>query len=128
MGCVVLFPGVVPFHGDRAIDRPDDDTAVLRTEPVTAPPPTPQCRHEERALAYVRSAVLNGCRSEFRRRKASRRQFPEAQGEQVIATGSSSPANVWAFTNDDQAMRWNGRPAAADRAAAVVPARCRRRT
>ena len=26
----------------------------------------------ERALAYVTSAVLNGCRSEFRRRKASR--------------------------------------------------------
>jgi RNA polymerase sigma-70 factor (sigma-E family) len=32
----------------------------------------------DRALAYVRSAVLNGCRSEFRRRKTSRNQLPDA--------------------------------------------------
>jgi RNA polymerase sigma-70 factor (sigma-E family) len=32
----------------------------------------------DKALAYVRSAVLNGCRSEFRRRKRSRDQLPDA--------------------------------------------------
>ena len=31
----------------------------------------------DRALAYVRSAVLNGCRSEFRRSKASRNELPD---------------------------------------------------
>jgi RNA polymerase sigma-70 factor (sigma-E family) len=34
-------------------------------------------RDTDRALGYVRSAVLNGCRSEFRRRKASRHQLPD---------------------------------------------------
>ena len=36
-----------------------------------------QLRDTERALSYVRSAVLNGCRSEFRRRRVSRGQPPE---------------------------------------------------
>ncbi|MEP7025362.1 MAG: sigma factor [Actinomycetota bacterium] len=35
-------------------------------------------RDEDKALSYVRSAVLNGCRSEFRRRTATRRQPPDA--------------------------------------------------
>jgi RNA polymerase sigma-70 factor (sigma-E family) len=34
-------------------------------------------RDDASALAYVRSAVLNGCRSEFRRRKVSRRQLSD---------------------------------------------------
>jgi RNA polymerase sigma-70 factor (sigma-E family) len=34
-------------------------------------------RDTDRALSYARSAVLNGCRSEFRRRKASRHQLPD---------------------------------------------------
>jgi len=37
-----------------------------------------QLHDTDKALAYVRSAVLNGCRSEFRRRKTSRPQLPDA--------------------------------------------------
>ena len=34
--------------------------------------------------------------------------FPGRPGEQVVAAQASSAANVWAFTSDNRALRWNG--------------------
>lgn len=39
-----------------------------------------QLHDTDRALSYVRSAVVNGCRSEFRRRKSLRRHLPDPPG------------------------------------------------
>jgi hypothetical protein len=38
----------------------------------------------------------------------TRRAFPGKVNEPVVSASSSSATNVWAFTFDDQAVRWNG--------------------
>ena len=38
----------------------------------------------------------------------ARQAFPGKRGEEVVAAASSSPTNVWAFTSDHRALRFNG--------------------
>jgi len=47
-------------------------------------------RDTDRALAYVRSAVVNGCRSEFRRRKSARGQLPDVPASSAESAALAS--------------------------------------
>jgi len=47
-------------------------------------------RDTDRALAYVRSAVVNGCRSEYRRRRSARGQLPDVPARSAESAALAS--------------------------------------
>jgi RNA polymerase sigma-70 factor (sigma-E family) len=65
-----------------------------------------QVRDADKALPYVRSAVVNGCRSEFRRRRTARHLLPDAllpdapawSAESAVLAGEERRAVLRALT------------------------------